>query len=197
LIDHLDDLNATSLGSFESMNVEVFEGDDARRERIHLDFGKNSGLATVDVGGGDGVASEEIIRGLYDALCSVTSAMETGEILLGGGSLHIAASLAIKDAAEQHGGRERLAMEAFARALEAIPSVLISNSGNDQLDCLLELRAQHRQGNISYGVAQTGLCEPIEQAWASAETLAHGLQAACETACGLLRVDQVISARGD
>jgi chaperonin GroEL (HSP60 family) len=197
LIDHLDDLNASSLGSFESMNVEVFEGDDARRERIHLDFGKNSGLATVDVGGGDGVASEEIIRGLYDALCSVTSAMETGEVLLGGGSLHIASSLAIKDAAEQHGGRERLAMEAFARALEAIPSVLISNSGNDQLDCLLELRAQHRQGNISYGVAQTGLCEPIEQAWASAETLAHGLQAACETACGLLRVDQVISARGD
>jgi len=197
LIDHLDDLNASSLGRFESMNVEVFEGDDARRERIHLDFGKNSGLATVDVGGGDGVASEEIIRGLYDALCSVTSAMETGEILLGGGSLHIAASLAIKDAAEQHGGRERLAMEAFARALEAIPSVLISNSGNDQLDCLLELRAQHRQGNASYGVAQTGLCESIELAWASAETLAHGFEAACETACGLLRVDQVISARGD
>jgi len=197
LVDHLDDLDASSLGSFESMSVEVFEGDDARRERIHLNFGKNSGLATVDVGGGDGVATEEIIRGLYDALCSVTSAMETGEILLGGGSLHIAASLAIKDAAEQHGGRERLAMEAFARALEAIPSVLISNSGNDQLDCLLELRAQHRQDSTDFGVAETGLCEPITEAWASAETLAHGIEAACETACGLLRVDQVISARGD
>ena len=197
LLDHLDDLNTSSLGSFESMSVEVLEGDDARRERLHLDFGSKAGLATVDVGGGDGVASEEIIRGLYDALCSVTSAMETGEILLGGGSLHIAASLAVKDAAEQHGGRERLAMEAFARALESIPSVLISNSGNDQLDSLLELRSQHRQGNTGFGVAQNGLCEPIEHAWASAETLAHAFEAACETACGLLRVDQVISARGD
>jgi len=197
LVDHLDDLTAPSLGSFESMSVEVFEGDDARRERLHLNFGSKAGLATVDVGGGDGVASEEIIRGLYDALCSVTSAMETGEVLLGGGSLHIAASLAVKDAAEQHGGRERLAMDAFARALESIPSVLISNSGNDQLDSLLELRSQHRQGKAGFGVAKNGLCEPIEQAWASAETLAHAFEAACETACGLLRVDQVISARGD
>ena len=88
-------------------------------------------------------------------------------------------------------------MEAFARALESIPSVLISNSGNDQLDSLLELRSQHRQGNTDFGVAQNGLCESIEQAWASAETLAHAFEAACETACGLLRVDQVISARGD
>jgi chaperonin GroEL (HSP60 family) len=123
--------------------------------------------------------------------------METGEILLGGGSLHIAASLAVKDAAEEHGGRERLAMEAFARALESIPSTLISNSGNDQLDRLLELRAQHRQGNTDFGVTQPGLCGQVSEAWASAETLAHAFEAACETACGLLRVDQVISSRGD
>ena len=197
LIDHLEDLDAQSLGTFESMRVETFEGDETRRERLHLDFGLNAGLATVDVGGGDGVASEEIIRGLYDALCSVTSAMETGEVLLGGGSLHIAASLAVKDAAEERGGRERLAMEAFARALESIPSTLISNSGNDQLDRLLELRSQHRQGNSDYGVTHSGLCGSVTEAWASAETLAHAFEAACETACGLLRVDQVISSRGD
>ena len=197
MLDHLDDLSPSSLGSFESMSVEVFEGDDARRERLHLDIGADARLATVDVGGGDGVATEEIIRGLYDALCSVTSAMETGEVLLGGGSLHMAASLAVKDAAEQHAGRERLAMEAFARALESIPSSLISNSGNDQLDCLLELRSKHRQGHAEFGVSVTGTCQPIEQAWASAETLAHAIEAACDTACGLLRVDQVISARGD
>jgi len=197
MVDHIDDLNQHALGHFEAMNVEIFEGDEIRRERLHLSFGSNAGLATVDVGGGDGVASEEVIRGLYDALCSVTSAMETGEILLGGGSLHIAASLAVKDVAEQHSGRERLAMDAFSRALEAIPSVLISNSGNDQLDRLLELRSQHRQGNTDYGVSEDGLCSPISLAWSSAETLSHALQAACETACGLLRVDQVISARGD
>ena len=70
-------------------------------------------------------------------------------------------------------------MDAFARALEAIPSTLISNSGNDQLDRLLELRSQHRQGsNSNYGVSEAGLCEAIDQAWSSAETISHALQAA-------------------
>jgi chaperonin GroEL (HSP60 family) len=197
MIDHLDSLDASVLGSFKTMSIETLEGDDSRRERLHLDAGEHAGLATVDVGGGDGVASEEVIRGLYDALCSVTSAMETGEVLLGGGSLHIAASLAIKEAAEVQGGRERLAMEAFARALEAIPAVLATNAGHDHLDTLLELRAHHRDGSAESGVQSSGNAGQIEAAWSSAETLAHAIEAACETACGLLRVDQVISARGD
>lgn len=197
MIDHLDSLDQSSLGSFESMNIETLEGDDSRRERMHIDVGTKAGLATIDVGGGDGVASEEVIRGLYDALCSVTSAMETGEVLLGGGSLHMAASLAIKEAAEAQGGRERLAMEAFARALESIPAALATNAGHDHLDTLLALRALHRDGATNSGVQQSGHAGPIESALSSAETLAHAIEAACETACGLLRVDQVISARGD
>ena len=197
MIDHLDSLDDNTLGSFETMHIETLEGDDARRERLHINAGPNAGLATVDVGGGDGVASEEIIRGLYDALCSVTSAMETGEVLLGGGSLHMAASLAIKEDAESQGGRERLAMEAFARALEAIPASLATNAGHDHLDTLLTLRSLHRDGSPNSGVQHTGHAGQIDTAWSSAETLAHAIEAACETACGLLRVDQVISARGD
>ncbi|MEJ6563146.1 MAG: TCP-1/cpn60 chaperonin family protein [Euryarchaeota archaeon] len=197
MIDHLDSLDESVLGTFESMHIETLEGEDARRERLHIHVGEAAGLATIDVGGGDGVASEEVIRGLYDALCSVTSAMETGEVLLGGGSLHMAASLAIKEAAEAQGGRERLAMEAFARSLEAIPAVLATNAGHDHLDTLLALRSLHRDGSPDSGVQQTGHAGPIESAWSSAETLAHAIEAACETACGLLRVDQVISARGD
>tara|TARA_B100000767_G_scaffold237508_1_gene231753 strand:- start:348 stop:1946 length:1599 start_codon:yes stop_codon:yes gene_type:complete len=197
MIDHLDSLDPSVLGAFKSMHIETLEGDDARRERLHLDAGTQAGLATVDVGGGDGVASEEVIRGLYDALCSVTSAMETGEVLLGGGSLHMASSLSIRESAEAQGGRERLAMEAFARALEAIPAVLATNAGHDHLDTLLILRSLHRDGSPNSGVQHSGQAGPVESAWSSAETLAHAIEAACETACGLLRVDQVISARGD
>jgi hypothetical protein len=62
---------------------------------------------------------------------------------------------------------------------------------------LLELRALHREGAVHSGVQHTGIAGGIENAWSSAETLAHAIEAACETACGLLRVDQVISARGD
>ena len=197
MIDHLDDISPEILGDFSELKIETLEGAEGRRERIHLLVGQQTGIATIDVGGGDGVASEEVIRGLYDALCSVTSAMETGEVLTGAGSLHMAASLAIKEAAENHPGRERLAMEAFSRALESVPATLGENAGVNRLDCLLELRALHRAGNSEAGVLRDGKAGTIEEALASAETLSHAIEAACETACGLLRVDQVISARGD
>ena len=109
----------------------------------------------------------------------------------------MAAALAVKEAAEQESGRQRLAMEAFARALESIPSTLATNAGVDQLDTLLALRSAHRNGNYESGIGSSGSVEVVEQAWAPTETLLHGIEAATETACGLLRVDQVISARGD
>ena len=109
----------------------------------------------------------------------------------------MAASLKVREAAESCPGRERLAMEAFARALEAIPAALASNAGEDKIDALLELRSIHRSGNSNSGITQSGKPGEIDSAWLPTYTLEHSISAACESACGLLRVDQVISARGD
>ena len=197
MCDHLDDANASLLGNFSSLEIETGEGIDGRRERLCLRFGEQAGLVTLDVGGGDGAAVEETIRGLYDALRSTSLAMKSNAVVRGGGSFHMGASLAVKEAAEGQAGRERLAMEAFARALENIPSTLAQNAGVDRLDTLLALRAAHRTGQETAGVAADGTISPIEATWLPADTLHHALEAATETACGLLRVDQVISARGD
>ena len=95
-------------------------------------------------------------------------------------------------------GRSRQGLEGcLPRALESIPSTLATNAGVDQLDTLLALRSAHRNGNYDSGIGPSGSVEVVEQAWAPTETLLHGIEAATETACGLLRVDQVISARGD
>lgn len=197
MCDHLDDLSSSALGSFEQLSVETSEGMDGRRERLCLRFGSSAGLCTIDVGGGDGVAAEEAIRGLYDALRSTSQVMKTHRLTRGGGCAHMAAALAVKEEAEQESGRQRLAMEAFARSLEAIPSTLATNAGVDQLDALLALRSAHRNGEHLSGVGPSGLIEVVKTAWTPTDTLLHGLEAATETACGLLRVDQVISARGD
>ena len=197
MCDHLDDADASVLGSFSSLEIETGEGLDGRRERLCLRFGDHAGLVTLDVGGGDGAAVEETIRGLYDALRSTSLAMKSGAVVRGGGSFHMGASLMVKEAAEGQAGRERLAMEAFARALENIPSTLAQNAGVDRLDTLLALRAAHRSGQHHAGIAADGTVAPIEGPWLPADTLHHALEAATETACGLLRVDQVISARGD
>ena len=54
-------------------------------------------------------------------------------------------------------------MEAFARALEAIPAALASNAGEDKIDALLELRSLHRSGNSNSGVTQSGKPEKSTQ----------------------------------
>ena len=133
MCDHLDDADASMLGAFSSLEIETGEGLDGRRERLCLRFGEQAGLVTLDVGGGDGAAVEEAIRGLYDALRSTSLAMKSNAVVRGGGSFHMGASLVVKEAAEAQSGRERLAMEAFARALENIPSTLAQNAGVDRL----------------------------------------------------------------
>ena len=197
MCDHLDDAHEATLGRFERLEIETSEDLDGRKERLCLRVGEQPGLVTLDVGGGDGAAVEEIIRALYDALRSTSLAMQTNEVVRGGGSIHMGASLAVKEAAERQSGRERLAMEAFARALESIPSTLAQNAGVDRLDTVLALRAEHRAGSSSAGIDENGRVATLEHTWLPADTLRHALEAATETACGLLRVDQVISARGD
>ena len=197
LINHLDDITREGLGSVQSAVVEVSEHEDGRRTRLIVEVGQNSGLVTIDVGGGQGAAVEEYIRAMYDALRSLESVIEHRATLLGGGSFHIAAALQLREYAESVSGRQRLAIEGFARALEAIPSTLALNAGEDQIDTLLELRAAHRNHSNLFGVCVNGSVGVIENVLLSSFTVSHALQSAVETTCGLLRVDQVISSRGD
>jgi T-complex protein 1 subunit epsilon len=197
LIDHLDDLSESSMGHIVNLEHQRLEGAEGVRERLIIEAGESAGIVTILVGGTDGVVVEETIRGLFDALRSACLAKESDSIILGGGSLHMAASLAVREAAEQCAGRERLSMEAFSRALESIPAALAGNTGADRIDTLLELRSLQRGGNNKAGINRSGKPETIVGAWLPAYTLEHSITAATESACGLLRVDQVISARGD
>jgi len=197
LINHLDDIHASSLGSLDNARIEVSEREDGRRTRLIIEVGNTAGLVTLDVGGGQGVATEEYIRAMYDGLRSLEMVMGDGGGLLGGGTFHIAAALHLRELAEATAGRHRLAIEAFSRALEAIPVALASNAGEDQIDTLLKLRAAHRNESVDFGVSKDGSIGEINAVLIPATTMSHALQAATETACGLLRVDQVISSRGD
>ena len=67
----------------------------------------------------------------------------------------------------------------------------------DRLNTLLALRAEHREGKANAGIDANGKVAEITSTWIPMQTLRHALDSATETACGLLRVDQVISARGD
>ena len=89
-------------------------------------------------------------------------------------------------------------MEAYARALETIPFVLASNAGREGLDAVLELRTKSRdETTIDHGISLDGHISVVEGVLHPASSLISSLEAAVETTVAMMRIDQVVSARGD
>ena len=88
-------------------------------------------------------------------------------------------------------------MEAFARALETIPATLAANAGKSSLDSVIELRSRLKNESKDLGVGTNGEITVINSVIEPKESLTHSIISATETVVGLLRVDQLISARGD
>ena len=103
----------------------------------------------------------------------------------------------VRVASESEPGKARLAMEAFARALETIPATLVENSGGESLDRILELRTASRESDIPMGIDKNGFVTPTKDIWHPRSVIENSLESATETAMSMLRIDQVISSRGD
>ena len=193
-IDHLDN---TDIGFAEEINCVRKSSTDRVEDEITILGGDSSNIATIVVGGVEGTAGEEVIRGLYDAIRSTTLVINSRKIVPGGGAVYAMLSSSIRKASEQQSNRARIAMDAFSRALEVIPSTLIENAGVDVLDTLLSLRAA-TNGKDNWGINESGKVEIIDSSIVHpTETILNGIIGATEAACSLLRIDQVISARGD
>ena len=184
--DAMDDLHLTQFDATEDKVEDI----------IRIDSCPSPKVVTCEIGGANNLAAEEAIRAIHDGLRATGMAMKDNRIIHGGGATHMACALAIREAAEHEAGRNRLAMESFASALEAIPSTLAQNAGTDVLDRVLELRAAHRKGAGDAGITANGQVGSTG-AKEAAQCLESALSAATETCASMLRIDQVISARGD
>ena len=190
-------IESSDLGWAGRVDTRTRPATERVEDEIEISRCRNPGVVTIVVHGAGETTAEEIVRGLYDALRATALAIEDESLLAGGGATHARLALAVRKAAEKKAGRERLAMEGFARALEIVPAVLMENAGGDPLDGILELRSAISEGDESIGIDSSGLIGPVTGVVHPATSLVHGIDAATEAACGLLRIDQVISARGD
>ena len=194
VVEHLSDIGEEDLGKAASVVAESRQATDEVQDRIIID-GCEGPLVTCLIA--DSTAAEEVIRVLYDALRATSLTIREGRVLTGAGSAHMAASLAVIEAAESIGDKTRLGIECYSRSLEVIPWTLASNAGVDALDSLLDLRAAQRKGGPANGIRADGSVGDVSDVIEPAESIIHSLTTATETACSLLRCDQVISARGD
>jgi chaperonin GroEL (HSP60 family) len=123
--------------------------------------------------------------------------LEDGKVMPGGGAPETELAMQLRDFADSVGGREQLAVEAFADALEVIPRTLAENAGHDPIDSLVDLRSQHDGGNKAAGLdAYTGDVVDME-ADGVVEPLrvkTQAIESATEAATMILRIDDVIAA---
>ncbi|MFP4116993.1 MAG: thermosome subunit alpha [Candidatus Aenigmatarchaeota archaeon] len=192
IVNSLDDLSSEDLG--EAGNIEEKkEGD----KMIYVKDCKSPRTVSLLLTGGTEHVVDEAERSMNDALDCIVTALKSGKIVAGGGSVEQELSNRLKKYAQSESGREQLAIRAFAEALEVIPRTLAENTGLDPVDALVEIRSAHEQGNVNHGLdvekgkvvnmKKAGVIEPKgikEQA----------LQSASEAAEMILRIDDVVSA---
>jgi thermosome len=188
----VDDLSAEDLGHAESIRVEEYDDD-----LVFVEGGAEAQAVTLFVRAGTGQVLAEIERAVTDGVDAAVAAVEADAVVPGAGATEIRAAAAIRDAAAGIEGRQQLAVEAFADALDVLPRTLAANAGMDPIDALVELRAANEDGAAGViGSDRTAaVSDPVEAGVLDpAAVKREALQSATEAATMIARIDDVISA---
>ena len=191
----IDELSDQDLGSAELVEQNKI-GDDYM---TFVTGCKNPKAVSILIRGGTEHVADEIERSITDSIHVVAAAVEDGKYVTGGGSSAAEMALKLREYASKIGGRQQLAIEKFANALEEIPRALSENAGLDAIDMLIKIRNEHANGKRTAGVnVYTGEVSDMEKLGVI-EPIRVGLQAidaATEAAVMILRIDDVIATKG-
>jgi len=193
----LDELTPEDLGSAGIVEEKKIAGE----AMVFVKECKDPKSVSIFVRGGTEHVVSEVERAIKDSLGAVGSTIEYGKYVVGGGSAEMAISSALQDYAVKIGGREQLAIQAFAEALEAIPKALAENAGMDAIDTLVTLRNKHKgsKGGTNVGVdVLAGKVDDVEKIGIlePAKVKKQAISSATETARLVLRIDDIISSKG-
>ena len=192
IVTNLDDLFEKDLGSAALIQEKKVEED----KWVFVEGCKHPKSVTLLLRAGSQRVVDEVERSIHDSLMVVKDVMELPSIVAGGGSPETFAATKIRSWAKSLEGREQLAAEKFAEALESIPLALAENAGMDPIDTLTNLRSKQIKGEKWTGIdvmkAKVGNMKSSD----IIEPLAVKQQivsAAAEAACMILRIDDVIA----
>ncbi|MBX8634385.1 MAG: TCP-1/cpn60 chaperonin family protein [Candidatus Thermoplasmatota archaeon] len=194
IVSRIDDLTPSDLG-----NAQLVEEKKVLDDRMTFVTGcKNPKAVSVLIRGGTEHVVDEIERSLVDATSVVSVAIEDGRMTYGGGATATELALKLRDYATSIGGREQIAIEAYAEAMEVIPTTLAENAGLDPIDILIDIRKAHKNGQVSAGVnVVTGKVGDMKREKVI-EPIRVGKQAihsATDAAVMILKIDDVIASK--
>ena len=194
IVTDLDDLKKSSLGTAGEVDLRTI-GDD---KMTFVSGCKKATAVSILLRGGTEHIVDEMERSLHDSLSVVAVAIEDGRISAGGGASAVEIALKLRDYAATVGGREQMAIDAFANAMEIVPKTLAENAGLDSINAILDLRQAHKKGqkyaglNVFSGkvvnMVEAEVIEPLRVG-------KQAIQSATEAAVMVLRIDDVIAAK--
>jgi len=197
ILSSIKDLTAEALGKAKRVE-EAKIGDD---KLIYVRECKNPKAVTIVIRGASPHVVDEAERSLHDALCVVRNSIEDGKIVAGGGAPEAEIAKQLRKYAPKVGGREQLAIEAFADAAEAIPLTLAENAGLDPIDTMVALRAEHEKPDNKYlGIeVTTGKIKNMLdlQVLEPLRVKQQVIKSATEAANMILKIDDLISVKGE
>ena len=194
IISDLDDLTAKDLGK-AGLVEERKIGDD---KMIFVEKCKDPHSVAVLIRAGLERMVDEAERAMNDSLSVVSDVIENSKIVAGGGAVEVEVAKELRKYATKVGGREQLAVEAFADAVEIIPRTLAENAGLEPIDIIVELRSAHEKEDGKYkginvftgklqNTLKKGVIEP-------AVVKEQAIKSAAESAAMILRIDDIIAA---
>ena len=193
VVTNLEDLRESDLG-LAGLVEERKLGDD---KMVFIEGCKNPRSVAILIRAGLERLVDEAERALNDSLSVVADVITKNKVVAGGGAIEAELSRRIRDYAKKVGGREQLAIEAFADSIEAIPRTLAENAGLDPIDIMVALRSAHeKKDGLWEGVdvfkggtkdmLKSGVLEPIK-------VKEQAIKSATEAASMILRIDDVIA----
>ncbi|MFH1520901.1 MAG: thermosome subunit beta [Candidatus Micrarchaeota archaeon] len=196
VVSTLEDLKEADLGNAGLVEERKIAGE----SMVFVEKCKDPKSVTIFVRGGTDHVVSEVERAVVDARGAVSSALQDGKYVVGGGSVEMEISKELQNYAIQIGGREQLAVQAFADSMESIPRALAENAGMDVIDTIVALRTKHKEAtgknvgvDVMHGkvadLKSAGVFEP-------AKVKKQAIVSATETARLILRIDDIISSRG-
>ena len=194
IVTNLDDLKAADLGK-AGLIEEKKIGDD---KMVFIQECKDPRSVSILIRAGLERLVDEAERSLKDALSVIADVVHTPKVVTGAGAVEAELSKRLRDYAAKVGGREQLAIEAFAETLEMIPRTLAENGGLDPIDIMVSLRAAHEKkdgANVGVDVLKGGVKDMKKQGVIEPlRVKEQAIRSAAEAASMILRIDDVIAA---
>ncbi|MEK0326987.1 MAG: thermosome subunit beta [Nitrosopumilus sp.] len=192
---NLDDLNEKDLGYADLVHQKKVESD----KWVFIEGCRNPLSVTLLIRGGSQRVVDEVDRSIHDALMVVKDVIEKPSIVGGGGAPEAFLASHLNEWADSFDGREQLAIKKFAEALEVIPLTIAENAGMDPIDTMITLRSKQSQGQKWTGIdaRNTKIADMYSQDIVEPLVVKEQIIiSATETACMILRIDDVISISG-